>query len=199
MDDTPLPKRVDSSTVVNGRSDQVFPLLETPYALQKWVTFLRQVQRAEGSGLGAQDLCQFRIGGMDFWAVAEVDVYEKSVRIGRTSVEGKMMMRSEFHLVPEGSNTRVRWAVSYRPPMGSLGSLLDVLIMRRAIRKGMTASLEGLRGLVESGSESSLQAALSDPCQASATGTLPEFVDDSVSGIRSLSDQVRQTGVRYEA
>jgi hypothetical protein len=198
MDYTPLPKRVDSSLVMNGRPEQVFPHLETPYALQKWVAFLRQVQRAEGSGLGAQDLCQFNIGGVNFWAVGQVQVYERNVRIGRMSVEG-MKMRSEFHLVPEGSNTRVKWAVSYRPPMRRLGSLLDMVIMRRAIRKGMAASLEDLRRLVESSTEPPLQRAVDDPGEATAPGTPPDFVDVSLSTNRSLPDHVQPIGAGHEA
>lgn len=176
MDETPLPKRVENSLVVNARPEQVFPLLENPHSLMKWVTFLRQVQWAKGSGIGAKDRCQLEIAGMKVWAVAQVQVYEKNVRIGRESVEG-MRMRSEIHLVPDGSNTRVEWAMSYRPPMGRLGSLMDAMIMRRAIRKGVATSLGRLKGLAESGYKPIPHVGVDVLRDALVSGTPPVPVD----------------------
>ena len=176
MDEKPLPKRVESSLVVNARPEQIFPLLEDPHSLMRWVTFLRQVQWAEGSGIGAKDRCQIEIGGMKVWMGAQVHVYEKNVRIGRKSVEG-MRMRSEVHLVSEGSSTRVEWVMSYRPPMGPIGSLLDALMMRKAIRDGLAASLEGLKRLAESGYQPIPHIGADDLRAALAKGTPPVLVD----------------------
>ncbi len=176
MDETPLSRRVENSLVVNARPEQIFPLLEDPHSAMKWVTFLRQIQWAKGSGIGAKDRCQLEIAGMKVWMGAQVDVYEKNVRIGRKSVEG-MKMRSEIHLVPEGSHTRVVWAMSYRPPMGPLGSLIDALMMRRAIRAGVAASLAGLKRLAESGYKPIPHMGVEDLRDALAKGTPPVLVD----------------------
>jgi phage shock protein E len=176
MDEKPLPKHVEDSIVVHARPEQVFPLLEDPQSLMKWVTFLRQVQWAKGSGIGAKDRCQLEIAGRKVWMGAQVDVYEKNVRIGRKSVEG-MKMRSEVRLVPEGPNTRVEWAMSYRPPMGPIGSLMDAMVMRKAIREGLTASLEGLKRLAESGYLPIPHVGADDLRAALAKGTPPVLLD----------------------
>jgi rhodanese-related sulfurtransferase/uncharacterized membrane protein len=176
MDEERLPSRVENSIVVNARPEQVFPLLEDPNTLMKWVTFLRQVQWASGSGIGAKDRCQIEIGGRKVWMGAQVYVYQKNVRIGRKSVEG-MSMRSEAHLVSEGPHTRVEWAISYRPPMGPIGSLLDSMIMRRSIRNGMSASLAGLKRLAESGYKPIPHVGVDDLRAALALGSPPVLVD----------------------
>jgi rhodanese-related sulfurtransferase/uncharacterized membrane protein len=176
MDDKPLPKRVEASLVVNAPPEQVFPLLEDPHSVMKWVTFLRQVQWAKGSGIGARDRCQIEIAGMKIWMGAQVCVYEKNVRIGRSSVEG-MKMRSEVHLGSEGPSTRVVWTMSYRPPMGPIGYLMDSLIMRSAIRKGLTASLGELKRLAESGYKPIPHVGADDLRAALAKGTPPVLVD----------------------
>ncbi|MCI4348092.1 MAG: SRPBCC family protein [Thermoplasmata archaeon] len=176
MDKKSLPKRVESSLVVNARPEQVFPLLEDPHSAMKWVTFLGQVQWAKGSGIGAKDRCQLEIAGMKVWMGAQVDVYEKNVRIGRRSVEG-MKMRSEVHLVPEGPNTRVDWTMSYRPPWGPIGFLMDALMMRKAIVKGVTASLGRLKRLAESGYKPIPFVGADDLRAALTKGTPPVLVD----------------------
>ncbi|MCI4353306.1 MAG: SRPBCC family protein [Thermoplasmata archaeon] len=176
MDETPLPKCVESSLVVNAGPEQVFPLVEDPHSLMKWVSFLRQVQWAKGSGVGAKDRCQIEIAGRKVWMGAQVYVYEKNVRIGRKSVEG-MKMASEIRLVPEGGATRVQWVMSYRPPLGPLGSLMDALMMRRAIRKGVAASLGRLKRLAESGYQPIPHMGVDDLRDAFSNGTPPVLVD----------------------
>jgi rhodanese-related sulfurtransferase/uncharacterized membrane protein len=176
MDEEPLPKRVETSLVMNAPPEQIFPLLEDPHSVMKWVTFLRQVQWAKGSGLGAKDRCQIEVAGMRVWMGAQVDVYQKNVRIGRRSVEG-MEMRSEVHLVPDGSSTRVEWAMSYRPPMGPIGYVMDALMMRTAVRKGLTASLEKLKHLAESGYKPIPHVGADDLRAALLKGTPPVLVD----------------------
>lgn len=190
--------RVENSLLVNARPEQVFPLLENPHSLKKWVTFLRQVQWATGSGIGARDRCQLKIGGMTIWGVAQVDVYEKNVRIGRKSVKG-MKIRSDIRLVPEGPHTRVNWAISYRPPMGPLGSLLDAVVMGGALRKGVATSLIGLKCLAESGHPPSSHKGSSDLRDALKPGTPSVLVDGDFPVNPSLSEHVQELGARYRS
>jgi rhodanese-related sulfurtransferase/uncharacterized membrane protein len=176
MDETRLPREVSSSTVIDAPPKDVFPLLEDPHAVMKWVSFLRQVQWATGSGIGAKDRCQLQIGGMKVWMGAQVNVYEKNVRIGRRSVEG-MEMRSEVRLVPQSSGTRVEWRMAYRPPMGPLGRLMDLLLMRSALQKGMQTSLGSLKSLAESGYTPIPHVGAEELRQALANGTRPFLLD----------------------
>lgn len=176
MDESPLPKRVESSLVVNAAPEQIFPLLEDPHSVMKWATFVRQVQWAKGSGIGATDRCQIEISSMKVWMGAQVNVYEKNVRIGRRSVGG-MEMQSEVQLVPQGPNTRVEWTMSYRPPMGPIGSLLDLLLMRASIRRGQVASLKKLKSLAETGYQPIPHVGADELRTALREGTPPVLLD----------------------
>ncbi|MCI4350309.1 MAG: SRPBCC family protein [Thermoplasmata archaeon] len=198
MNESPLPKRVESSIVVNARPERVFPLLENPYSLPNWITYLRQVEWARGSGLGSLDGCHLRIAGIKFHATARVHAFEKNVQIGRTNVEG-MKMRSEFHLVPDGSRTIVTWAVSYEPPLGQLGFLLDAMMFHRVIRKGVAASLHELKRVAEAG-----HGRFWTPSRGHAGATIGErdptvhgYAD--VRGNRSRSDHPGRMEVSFRA
>ena len=176
MEEKPLPQRAESSVVVNAAAPEVFRLLEDPHALMKWVTFLRQVQWAKGSGVGARDRCQLEIAGMKVWMGAQVHLYEKNSRIGRRSVEG-MPMRSEVQLTPIEARTRVDWTISYRPPMGPLGALMNALVMGKSMREGMSKSLAQLKGLAESGYQPIPHVGVDELRESIARGTPPVLVD----------------------
>ena len=66
-------------------------------------------------------------------------------------IETNMPMTADirFRLAAEGDSTKVSVSPEYRVKYGPIGSLMDVLFVRRTYEKGMRALLAGLKRHVE--------------------------------------------------
>jgi carbon monoxide dehydrogenase subunit G len=61
-----------------------------------------------------------------------------------------VFMKWRTELEGEGKSTRVRQEINYKVKFGPLGALMDALMMRRKLDKGISEIFESLKHYVES-------------------------------------------------
>ena len=58
-------------------------------------------------------------------------------------------MQGHMAFEPSGEGTRVVWTIDYTPPMGPLGTIVDLLFMNRVFQNEVEASLDNLKARLE--------------------------------------------------
>jgi uncharacterized protein YndB with AHSA1/START domain len=105
---------------------------------------------AETTGLGACRYCD--LGGKNYLH-EEVVAYEPENRITMRITETNLPFQQadiQFDLQPAGDHTLVSVSPMYKIKYGPLGSLMDLVMVRRTYAQGMDNLLAGLKDYVES-------------------------------------------------
>jgi len=131
----------------------VFLEIANPLHQMEWALPFRDIEVAEGDGVSQGSIQRwiFQVGPKSYQLEAVVRESRQGSTIAREVVEGPLLFRDRFSLIPQGAEvTRVEWMVEYEPPMGPLGRLLDALILHRVFQNDMETSLERLKRRLES-------------------------------------------------
>jgi uncharacterized protein YndB with AHSA1/START domain len=100
-------------------------------------------------GLGATRHCDLKPKG---WVKERVTVWEAGRSLGLDVAESEwpiVFMRWRTDLSAEGSGTLVVQDLDYKVKFGPLGRLLDGLVMRRKLDRGVSEVFAGLKRYVE--------------------------------------------------
>jgi len=80
---------------------------------------------------------------------AIVTEYKENETQTRQHTRG-MEMTDRISVVPMGTDTtKVAWSVEYKPPMGALGKLMDLIMMETLFDQLMKDSMTRLQGRLE--------------------------------------------------
>ena len=100
-------------------------------------------------GVGAARRCQLRPNG---WVEERVWEWSPPRAIGLEVAASEwplVFMRWRTELREEGAGTAVSQETSYQVKFGPLGALLDALVMRRKLDRGIAEVFDGLKRFVE--------------------------------------------------
>jgi len=132
---------------------RVWKLLGTLDALERYDPGVArsQITSTERDGIGATRQCDLKPGG---WFRERVTAWEPERALGFELYECTLpvkRLRHNYVLTATSGGTRVDQHMEYRLKFGSLGSLLDVVMVRRRWKAGIDAFLLGLKELAERG------------------------------------------------
>jgi uncharacterized protein YndB with AHSA1/START domain len=102
-------------------------------------------------GVGATRRCDLKPRG---WVTERVTVWEPQRALGLEVAESDwpiVFMRWRTDLAADGAGTRVAQDLEYRVKFGLVGRLLDTLVMRRKLERGVGDVFAGLKRYVEAG------------------------------------------------
>ena len=129
---------------------RVFELVCTPERLPEWNVSIESACRAvpgEAVCLGSRAIFTGRLLGQPLESETEVVAYEPPRLFVTRAIRGPRLT-TRFELEPSGEATRVNVDVSGEVPGGAIGGFLA----EGFLRKELSASLERLRSIGESGS-----------------------------------------------
>ncbi len=122
-------------------------------AVQDWNPMVASARYLsdQREGVGAARRCELKPKG---WVEERVWEWNPPHAIGLEVAASEwpivfMKWRTELHR--EGDATRMSQALDYKVKFGPLGALMDVLMMRRMLDRGIAGTFEGLKRHVESG------------------------------------------------
>ena len=147
--------QVTAQIHIDAPKEKVWDVLADLGGIYKWNPgVVRSHSTSEQKqGVGATRHCDLQMMGGRLeeraveWREGEgytIDVYESSL---------PMKNKVDFSIEPADDGTRVSATVDYQIKYGPLGALLDVLVVRRQVKKGFTDLLAGLKHYVETGEE----------------------------------------------
>jgi uncharacterized membrane protein len=141
---------IRKSIHISASPEDVFNYVTNTSTQPDWISFIREVEITSGDGKseGTTDRCLFKLGPRAQTLDAVWTEYDPPRAFAREATSGlEMEGRMTFDLRDDG--THVEWTMSYEPPMGPLGALLDALFMNRVFQNEMEESLESLKARLE--------------------------------------------------
>jgi uncharacterized membrane protein len=141
---------IRKSIAISASPEDVFNYV-TNYSTQPdWITFIREVEITSGDGKseGTTDRCLFKLGPRAQTLDAVWTEYDPPRAFAGEATSG-LEMEGRMTFDPGDGGTHVEWTISYEPPMGPLGALLDALFMNRLFQNEIEESLESLKAQLE--------------------------------------------------
>jgi uncharacterized membrane protein len=142
--------RLDNAIDITAPRDKVFQYVSDVEARPEWVKWTKraQVTSPDNQALGGTDAMVMQVGPRKENVEAIVTEYKDGQLYTRRHTRG-MEMTDRIAIVPLGDQTKVAWSIEYVPPMGSIGKLMDVLVMVRLFDQLMKDSLVLLKDRLE--------------------------------------------------
>src|SRR5258705_6147626 len=146
---------LDRTIEIAAPPARVWALLGTLDALERYDPGVARsrITSTERDGIGATRQCDLEPGG---WFRERVTAWEPERALAFELYECTLpvkRLKHDYVLTASGRGTRVDQHMEYRLKFGPLGSLLDVLIVRRRWRAGIDSFLLGLKQLAERGAD----------------------------------------------
>ncbi len=135
---------------IDASPDNVFNYVTNVSTQPDWIKFLKAIDITSGDGQtkGTTDRSVIKLGVRAQEMEALWTEYDPPRAYARRATSGmEMEGRMTFH--PSDDGTHVEWTIGYRPPMGSLGMVVDVLFMNRVFQNEIEESLESLKEQLE--------------------------------------------------
>jgi uncharacterized protein YndB with AHSA1/START domain len=130
--------------------EKVFDYATDSSAQPDWITFIKEVDITSGDAKseGTTDRVVFTLGPRPQTLDAVWTEYDPPRSFVRKTTSG-LKMESRMAFEPGGDGTHVEWAVNYKPLMGPIGLIADVLFINRVFQNEMEESLESLKTRLE--------------------------------------------------
>jgi ligand-binding SRPBCC domain-containing protein len=145
---------LDHTIKINAPPDKVWEVLADLEAVQKYNPMVVSARHLSSNreGIGASRRCDLkpkghvreRVIGWEPKKAITMELVESPWPIG--------FMRWRPELRPDGAGTIITQRIEYRLKFGLLGRILDALLMRRMLNKGITDTLVNLKRFIEAGS-----------------------------------------------
>jgi uncharacterized membrane protein len=142
--------RVVKSIRIDAPREHVFALATDVTRQPDWTTFVKEglIISGDGKSAGTTDRTVIQVGPRATKTESVWTEYNSGERFARRATSG-MQMEERMLFTPVGNGTDVQWAVSYTPPLGILGKLMDVFMMNRVYQNEIEGSLERLKAELE--------------------------------------------------
>lgn len=138
--------RIERSIEIEAPRAEVFAYATKEESQVAWVSFLKeyQITSEEKQGRGVTERAVIQIGPRAEETRTVWSEYVPEHLLARRSTSGfQMESRLRFSTLEDG--TRVAWTIDYTPPMGPLGRVVDLFLMRRLFINQVEDSLERLK------------------------------------------------------
>ena len=144
--------RIDNSIDIKLAPDSVFPYLADIESQPEWVKWAKRVQVTSVSkkGVGTTDAMVMQVGPQKQNVEGLVTEYKDGEYLTRRLTKG-MELTERLAVVKYGEGSKVAYSVEYKPPMGAMGKMVDMLFMERLFDQLMKDSLTNLRERLEAG------------------------------------------------
>ena len=142
--------RIRKHIEIQAPRDQVFALAADPSQQPEWVIFLEEVEVTSGDGksAGTKDRHVMKMGLRSQQIEAEWTEYKEPEAFASTATSG-MSIEHRMSFSPIEQGTRVDWVIRYKPPLGPIGLLVDLLFMNRVFQNEVEDSLDCLKAQLE--------------------------------------------------
>lgn len=146
---------VSRSIVIRRPPEAVYDLAWRPERATEWIAGMvatANVQPGDPeTGLGCCFEWTYRLMGFTYRGENRIVEAQRPQRLVEES-SGGLTSTWSWRLEPGAEGTRVHLTVSYRPPMGWLGRLLDPIVLQRVNQRALDETLANLQRLLEGGS-----------------------------------------------
>ncbi len=141
---------IRKSIDIGASPEKVFDYATSLSTQPDWITFVKEAEITSGDAksAGTTDRCVFKLGPRAQTLDAVWTEYDPPRSFARETTSG-LEMEGRLTFEPRDDGTHVEWMVDYRPPMGPLGALADILFMNRVFQNEMEESLESLQARLE--------------------------------------------------
>ena len=141
---------IRKSIDIEASPDNVFSYVTNTTTQPDWVKFLKAVDITSGDGQskGTTDRCVVKLGTRAQSVDALWSEYDPPRSFARKSTGG-MEMEGRMTFKPTDDGTHVEWTIAYKPPMGTLGAIMDTLFLNRVFQNEIEESLEALKAQLE--------------------------------------------------
>jgi uncharacterized membrane protein len=143
--------RLDNSIEIKSPPETVFAYLADIESHPEWVKWTKEaeVTSLEKTGLGSTSTMKMQVGPRKETVEAIVTEFKPDEFVAWRNTRG-MDMTDRLSVVPYQDGTKVAWSVDYKPPMGGMGKLVDLLFMERLFDQLAKDSLTLLKERLES-------------------------------------------------
>jgi uncharacterized protein YndB with AHSA1/START domain len=136
--------------------DAVWKAVGDLVAVQHWNPMVASARytSAQREGVGATRRCELKPKG---WVEERVWEWNPPHVIGLEVAASEwpvVFMKWRTELRKDGGATRITQRMDYKVKFGPLGTLIDLVMMRRMLNRGIRETFEGLKRHVESGARS---------------------------------------------
>jgi uncharacterized membrane protein len=143
-----------SQTILIHRPPQdVYDLAWRPERAAEWIVGMiatGNVYPGEPeSGLGCTFDWTYRMLGLTYRGQNRIAAAERPTHILEES-SGELVSTWDWRFEPAGADTCVHLTITYAPPMGVLGRLLDPILLKPLNQRAMDQTLANLKHLLES-------------------------------------------------
>ena len=142
--------RLDGSIDIKAPREKVFAYISDVEAQPQWCKWAKdaEVTSVSKTGVGATDEMVMQVGPRKERVEGIVTEYKEGMYFSRRHTRGLEMSES-YSVLPFGDMTKVAWSIEYKPPMGSMGKLLDLIFMERLFEQLQGDSLNNLKERLE--------------------------------------------------
>jgi uncharacterized membrane protein len=141
---------VEHSVVINSSPENIDAFTMNPSQLHEWYVGVQEAQPdANYPKVGGAMQVVYKAAGVTFHLTFTVVEYEYLKGVAY-KIDGMMTGLSRFTLTPEKGGTRVVGKFDYEVPGGSLGKVLDKLVVEKMNSENLDKSLKNLKQIMES-------------------------------------------------
>jgi uncharacterized membrane protein len=149
-----LTTRIGSSVFINAPVERVFTRVARHDTCNDWLEFVSGASYTskEKAGVGSTAHHSGRVMGRKMEWDGRVTEWVENGSIVWEAISGTpkaMGMRAENRVEKEGDGTRYSLDVEYAAPYSVLGRIMDLIIIRRSIRKSVQHSTQNLKRILE--------------------------------------------------
>ncbi len=141
---------VVKSIEIDAPRERVFAYASQINRQPEWIYFLKSVKSKEGDGRtpGSTEQRTIKLGPRKLPYDCELVNFKPNEMCERR-YDGEMTMRERLRFESKNDRTVVRWFIQYKPPMGAIGAVGDLLFMNRVFQNEVEESLDRLRAAIE--------------------------------------------------
>ncbi len=142
--------RILKSIDIDVSPENVFNYVTNTSTQPDWIKFVQAVDITSGDGQskGTTDHCVIKLGPRAQTMDALWTEYDPPRAFARKATSG-MEMEGRMTFEPVDDGTRVEWTIGYKPPLGTLGMVVDALFLNRVFQNEVEESLESLKAQLE--------------------------------------------------
>jgi uncharacterized protein YndB with AHSA1/START domain len=145
--------QVADSIWIRASTEAVYDFAWRPERATEWIAGMIGIADVRPgnseTGLGYRFAWTYRMAGLTFHGINEVIEAERPRRMVEQAT-GDLDSTWTWIFTPEAGGTRVRLTVTYTPPFGVPGRLLDPVVLRSLNRRALQRTLANLKQILES-------------------------------------------------
>ena len=142
--------RLDASIDIKAPREKVFAFISDVESQPQWCKWAKdaEVTSPDRKGVGATDEMIMQVGPRKERVEGIVTEYKEGQYFSRRHTRG-MEMSESYSVLPTADGSKVAWVIEYKPPMGAMGKMMDLIFMVRLFEQLQGDSLTNLKEVME--------------------------------------------------